>query len=175
MSVREFAAHLGVSDRMVSKWEAPGSHVVPRPVNQQLLAVCLERASERERERFVQLRLNPSGDCALVVRPDGEAAPTQTETLANLVGRLMAREDMRLALARRDIAGVYRILGRNGVPQRRIAAATEQSQSEISEILKGRRVVAYDVLVRIAERLHVPRGFMGLAYCSHGLEGREES
>jgi DNA-binding transcriptional regulator YiaG len=34
MSVREFAAHLGVSDRMVSKWEAGGPGLRPRPVNQ---------------------------------------------------------------------------------------------------------------------------------------------
>ncbi|MGH3433573.1 MAG: hypothetical protein ACRDQB_12135 [Thermocrispum sp.] len=32
MSVREFAQHLGVSDRMVSKWEAAGGQIRPRPV-----------------------------------------------------------------------------------------------------------------------------------------------
>jgi transcriptional regulator with XRE-family HTH domain len=49
--------------------------------------------------------------------------------------------------------------------QRRIAAMTGQSQSEISEILSGRRVVSYDVLLRIADGLGVPRGLMGLAHC----------
>jgi hypothetical protein len=39
-----------------------------------------------------------------------------------------------------------------------------QSQSEVSEVLKGRRVMAYDVLVRIAQGLDVPRAWMGLAY-----------
>jgi tetratricopeptide (TPR) repeat protein len=34
----------------------------------------------------------------------------------------------------------------------------------VSEILKGRQVMAYDVLVRIADGLGVPRGYMGLAY-----------
>jgi transcriptional regulator with XRE-family HTH domain len=55
-------------------------------------------------------------------------------------------------------------LQRYGISQRRIAALTTQSQSEISEILAGRRVVSYDVLVRIADGLRVPRGWMGLAY-----------
>jgi hypothetical protein len=55
---------------------------------------------------------------------------------------------MREALARRDMAAVYRLLQRYGMSQRRIAAWTEQSQSEISEILGGRQVTAasYDVL-----------------------------
>jgi transcriptional regulator with XRE-family HTH domain len=73
-------------------------------------------------------------------------------------------EEMRFALRSRDIAQVYGLLQRHGVSQRRIAAHTGQSQSEISEILAGRRVNAYDVLVRIAEGLGVPRGWLGLAH-----------
>lgn len=71
---------------------------------------------------------------------------------------------MRSALAARDISTVYRLLRRIGVSQRQIAALTGQSQSEVSEILKGRQVMAYDVLARISDGLGVPRGFMGLAY-----------
>jgi transcriptional regulator with XRE-family HTH domain len=74
------------------------------------------------------------------------------------------RPQMRQALAVRDIATVYLLLQRVGVSQRKIAALTGQSQSEISEILNGRQVMAYDVLVRIADGLGVPRGYMGLAY-----------
>jgi transcriptional regulator with XRE-family HTH domain len=77
---------------------------------------------------------------------------------------LWLRPDMRAALATRDIAGVFRLLQRVGVSQRRIAALTGQSQSEISEILGGRHVVSYDVLARIADGLGVPRGHLGLAY-----------
>ena len=77
---------------------------------------------------------------------------------------LWQRQDMRAALAARDIAGVFRLLQRVGVSQRRIAALTGQSQSEISEILGGRHVVSYDVLARIADGLGVPRGHLGLAY-----------
>ncbi|MBV9845654.1 MAG: helix-turn-helix transcriptional regulator [Kutzneria sp.] len=71
---------------------------------------------------------------------------------------------MRNALAARDVSSVYRQLRRVGVSQRQIAAMTGQSQSEVSEILKGRQVMAYDVLARIADGLGVPRGYMGLAY-----------
>ena len=52
MSVREFAAHLGVSDRMVSKWEAGGLTIRPRPVNQAALDTSLARASAEIRARF---------------------------------------------------------------------------------------------------------------------------
>jgi transcriptional regulator with XRE-family HTH domain len=72
--------------------------------------------------------------------------------------------EMREALANRNISEIYRQLRRVGVSQRQIAAATGQSQSEVSEILKGRQVMAYDVLARIADGLGVPRGYMGLAY-----------
>lgn len=55
MSIRDFAAHLGVSDRMISRWEAAGDRIQPRPVNQGALDTSLNRATEHERERFVAL------------------------------------------------------------------------------------------------------------------------
>src|SRR5918992_5726292 len=73
-------------------------------------------------------------------------------------------KEMRNALAAREVSTIYKLLRRRGVSQRQIAAMTGQSQSEVSEILKGRQVMAYDVLVRIADGLGVPRGYMGLAY-----------
>ena len=78
--------------------------------------------------------------------------------------------DMRAAIGRRDIGAVYKILQKYGVSQRRIAALTGQSQSEISEILGRRRVHSYDLLVRICEGLGIPRGWMGLAYVSRDGE-----
>lgn len=69
--------------------------------------------------------------------------------LTGIDPELLADSRMRAVLAERDVAGVYRLLTRHGISQREIAAATGQSQSEISEILKGRQVQAYDVLVRI--------------------------
>ncbi|MGH4007510.1 MAG: helix-turn-helix domain-containing protein [Pseudonocardiaceae bacterium] len=92
-------------------------------------------------------------------------APTGKGTLSVGLLQRLATEPARRALAARDIAVVYRLLTEAGVSQHQIAHLTGQSQSEVSEILTGRRVVrAYDVLVRIAEGLDVPRGWMGLAY-----------
>jgi len=74
------------------------------------------------------------------------------------------QHEMRTALASREISAVYRLLRKHGVSQRQIAAMTGQSQSEVSEILRGRQVTAYDLLRDIADGLGVPRGYMGLAY-----------
>lgn len=72
--------------------------------------------------------------------------------------------EMRQALAARDLKTVYGRLQRVGISQRRIARLTGQTASEVYEVLKGRRVMAHDVLVRIADGLGVPRGYMGVAY-----------
>jgi transcriptional regulator with XRE-family HTH domain len=71
---------------------------------------------------------------------------------------------MRAALGARDITRVFRLLQKVGFSQQRIAALTGQSQPEVSAIIHGRRVMAYDVLARIADGLGIPRGAMGLAY-----------
>jgi formylglycine-generating enzyme required for sulfatase activity len=55
MSVREFAAHLGVSHRMVSKWESGGQTMRPRAMNQAALDTSLAMASAEARTRFDQL------------------------------------------------------------------------------------------------------------------------
>jgi plasmid maintenance system antidote protein VapI len=49
--------------------------------------------------------------------------------------------------------------------QRGIAARTGHSQGEVSDIINGqRRVVSYEVLVRIADGFDLPRGWMGLEH-----------
>jgi hypothetical protein len=55
MSVREFAAHLGVSDRMVSKWESGGDAIHPRPLNQSALDTSLSLADKEIRNRFTNI------------------------------------------------------------------------------------------------------------------------
>ncbi|MGH3825941.1 MAG: helix-turn-helix domain-containing protein, partial [Pseudonocardiaceae bacterium] len=77
------------------------------------------------------------------------------------------------ALARRDIAAVFRILRDAGVTQARIARATGQRESEVSEIVSGRQVQSVAVLERIADGLGVPRGWLGLAF-SDGLDPEPE-
>jgi len=55
MSIRDFAAHLGVSERMVSKWEKEAENIHPRPVNQQALDSSLAASTPEEQERFAAL------------------------------------------------------------------------------------------------------------------------
>jgi predicted XRE-type DNA-binding protein len=95
--------------------------------------------------------------------PRGPRAARRTKARRWIDPVVWTRRDMRLALAERDVATIYRILQRFGVSQRRIATLTEQSQGEVSEIVAGKRqVVSYDVLIRIADGLEVARGWMGL-------------
>jgi transcriptional regulator with XRE-family HTH domain len=79
---------------------------------------------------------------------------------------LFWRADVRRVLAALDIGGLYRILGNDGgFSQRQIAACAGQSQSEVSEIVVGRRrVESHEVLVRIAENFDIPRELMGLSW-----------
>jgi hypothetical protein len=83
---------------------------------------------------------------------------------------LFWREDMRRVLAALDIGGLYRVLGDvAGLSQRQIAARAGQSQSEVSEIVAGRRrVESHEVLRRIAERFDIPRELMGLSWWGPG-------
>jgi len=74
------------------------------------------------------------------------------------------RLEMRQALAARDLGTVFRLLQRYGTSQRTIAALTGMSSSEVYEVLRGRRVMAYEVLCRVADGFGVPRGYLGLAY-----------
>ncbi|MFI1097333.1 multiprotein-bridging factor 1 family protein [Streptomyces sp. NPDC020917] len=54
MSIRDFAAHLGVSDRVISKWEAGGENYCPRPDSQAMLDTALGRATDEIRIRFAE-------------------------------------------------------------------------------------------------------------------------
>ncbi len=55
MSQRDFAAHLGVSERMVAKWESGGDKINPRPVNQSALDSSLVTAPPDVQARFEEL------------------------------------------------------------------------------------------------------------------------
>lgn len=73
---------------------------------------------------------------------------------------------VREACAERDIAGIFR-LRPSGMTQRRLAELVGMSQSEVADILAGRQVKSYDVFMRIAEGLAIPRGMMGLGSGKH--------
>ena len=115
--------------------------------------------------RIVAARSEPTGGAAASpVGPPGPRSDAQT-TAPPIDPALYDRPDVRRILAERDITGLFRVIKRDaGLTQRTIAELTGMNQSEVSEILDGRRVIAYDVLVRIAQGLGVPRERMGLSY-----------
>lgn len=55
LSVRDFAEHLSVAQRTISKWEALGTETRPNPDSQALLDTALSRAGDDGRARFVAL------------------------------------------------------------------------------------------------------------------------
>jgi predicted XRE-type DNA-binding protein len=84
--------------------------------------------------------------------------PATGESLVTLDDpEMFADAEMRAALVARDITVVYRLLRRRGIVQRDIARRTGQPQSEVSDILRGRRVRDVTVLERIADGLVIPR------------------
>ncbi|HKR52116.1 MAG TPA: helix-turn-helix transcriptional regulator, partial [Pseudonocardiaceae bacterium] len=97
-------------------------------------------------------------------------SPAMGEPLVTLDDpEMFADEEMRAALVARDVTLVYRLLRQRGVVQREIARRTGQTQSEVSDILRGRRVRDVMVLERIVDGLGVPRAWMRLA----GVAGSE--
>jgi transcriptional regulator with XRE-family HTH domain len=62
MSVRDFADRLGISARAVSKWEAGGERIVPRPDSQSILDTVLENTPPNVRGRFEQVVGSEAGN-----------------------------------------------------------------------------------------------------------------
>jgi transcriptional regulator with XRE-family HTH domain len=82
------------------------------------------------------------------------------------------RPELAPMLTGHDIGALYRWLNAAGMSQRRIAALSGTTQPQVADIITGRRarVQAYDVLVRTAQGLSIPRERMGLSFW--GQDGR---
>ena len=91
LSIREFAARVGVSERMVSRWEAGGTGIRPRPINQEGLDSLLAAVSEDEMARFAAFlqgssAVEPSTPERLAPMPQLPASPRpQQSTSAALI------------------------------------------------------------------------------------------
>lgn len=92
----------------------------------------------------------------------GQGPARDTDNLSPIDPVLLAHADVRTILAGHEIGGLFRVLGKHGWTQRAIATATGMPQSSVSEIVNGRRVIGYQVLVRIADGLGIPRELMRL-------------
>jgi len=163
MSVRVFAAWLGVSDRMVSKWEAG---TVPGPINQAALDTALRMCTDAEAIRFRRCPSRPAPR-EREAEPAYQSTPTAGKQVAAsgdpLPAGLWTGEGIRAALHDHDIGYLFKVLQYHQVSQRTIARIVGMQQSEISEILAGRRVRQYDTLLRICVGLRIPRHLMGLS------------
>jgi formylglycine-generating enzyme required for sulfatase activity len=103
MSVREFAAHLGVSDRTVSKWEAGADKALPRPETQSILDTALARSGPDVQERFEQLAATADNE---EVQSDGVwTPPRQVRHPVN--GKLMVLIEPGVFLSGRDREPVW--------------------------------------------------------------------
>ena len=91
MSIREFAAHLGVSERMISKWEAGQENIRPRPVNQAAFDTALARCDPDTQARFSFL----TGDSLVPEKSSGAVTESIGESHIRhpVDGRLMAKID----------------------------------------------------------------------------------
>jgi len=93
MSVRAFADHLGVSDRMISKWEAGGDQIIPRPVNQAALDTSLSKSTPDVHARFAEATMGLS---SIVLDQDSELAKGSADRQKvrhPIDGKLMAYVD----------------------------------------------------------------------------------
>ncbi|MEV0110985.1 SUMF1/EgtB/PvdO family nonheme iron enzyme [Nocardia sp. NPDC050799] len=85
MSLVEFAAHIGVNPRVISRWEAGGSTIRPRPVNQAALDTILSRLRDDELVRFVEA-ISP---CVVSEARDPEVAEARSSLRHPIDGKLM--------------------------------------------------------------------------------------
>lgn len=92
MSIREFAARLGISERMVSKWEAGGADIRPRPANQGALDTFLKREDAQVQQRFVTALGRPliSDEGLQIEVADTLPLSQETQTRHPTDGKLMA-------------------------------------------------------------------------------------
>lgn len=89
MSIRTFAAHLGVSERMVSKWEKQGPEIHPRPVNQHALDSSLAASSADVHSRFTLLIDAPTAIEDDATPEAGSLLGTQHQARHPIDGKLM--------------------------------------------------------------------------------------
>jgi DNA-binding transcriptional regulator YiaG len=69
LSVRAFAARLGVDARTVNKWEARGRDITPLPDTQSILDTALSQANEEAQARFAQATGQPQRTEARLIAP----------------------------------------------------------------------------------------------------------
>jgi tetratricopeptide (TPR) repeat protein len=96
MSVRDFAAKLGVAPRTVSYWEARGSAITPLPETQEILDAALAAAAPAAQQRFQSQLGSPARERTDAVLYDGAGLSDWSEDLER-AREAVARQDFTLA------------------------------------------------------------------------------
>src|SRR3954452_15855812 len=92
MSLFDFSERLGVSDRIVARWECGGSSSIPRMVNQAALDTLFAAAGADVHGRFAGLVTAESGPALLhLVEPAENEVESGRYSRHPRDGRLMAR------------------------------------------------------------------------------------
>jgi transcriptional regulator with XRE-family HTH domain len=100
MSIRDFAARLGVTDRAVSKWEAGGTYIIPRPDSQALLDTVLGTASPDARARFELFIVTKDSELAVGPAAAGSEPEFTGDSVPAAGGDQRAGEDVFAVLGR---------------------------------------------------------------------------
>jgi len=155
-----------------SEWDRSSPYVVKA-----LLCARTRRTHEGEvvrmsyghADKIIHGGDEPAGQQSGADRPP---EPAQAGAPGDLAPDWYAAPELAPVLAGHDVCGLYRWLNAVGVSQRRIAALVGSTQPQVADIITGRRgrVRVYEVLVRIAAGLKVPRERMGLSFW--GPDGR---
>ncbi len=106
MSLRAFAAHLGISERMVSKWEAGGESIHPRPINQASLDTVLACSGADVQHRFtLAIEATPAAEGLPAL---SSPTPSEDHQIRHPIdGRLMTLIDAGIYLSGTDNEPVW--------------------------------------------------------------------
>lgn len=91
-----------------------------------------------------------------------QSGPTHGPLLS---AELLAREDLRAALAEHDFASAFSLIKKyGGLSQNRIAAACRLTPGKVSTVMsRDQEITSYEVIARIADGLSIPGHLVGLS------------
>ncbi|MGH8966301.1 MAG: helix-turn-helix domain-containing protein, partial [Actinomycetes bacterium] len=107
LSVRDFAAHLGVGVRTVNKWEARQADITPLPYMQEVLDTALARASDEAKTRFADSALVKRYDELVVAKHEYASSQSESSRVDHpaTAERLRSEQAVTFATAGSDAAG----------------------------------------------------------------------
>jgi formylglycine-generating enzyme required for sulfatase activity len=107
LSLVEFAEQLGVSDRIVSRWEKAGGGSQPRPVNQAALDTLLERSDANVHGRFAGLLAVDGEALHQLVEPEENPIQSGRYSKHSDDGKMMTRVPEGIFLAGADSEPIW--------------------------------------------------------------------